>query len=443
MANLTDKAVYALEIPDSGKRFVFDSHRDAPRGFGVCVTQAGGRSFILKYTSPDTHKERRKTIGAFPTWSVEAARMEARKIRQQVDMGSDPLEVESARRSELTTSRAVEQYLQKRGLISDDPDYVSDVKSAPAIAALLRNHFAELMPNKKLKDVSKSDIFDVVERKAQSTPTAARHLLVYLKGMFDWFVDREVIENSPASGIKPQKISVRGKENALKGNKRTRVLTPEEIRNFWEMAEDSGMHKLIALALKLTLVTGQRPGEVAGMHINEIDGDMWIIPANRRMKTETENEVPLSPLAKQIIADAQQEVRRLERRRRGKPSGFIFEIRAGMVLAVGGMSQSVIRVREQLQNKADRRGEYWRPHDLRRTCRTGLAACGVGSEIAERVIGHAVQGIEATYNQHSYNEQKRIALLAWDNRLQAIIAGRDPDAPVVENNVVQFQRAAK
>jgi integrase len=358
-------------------------------------------------------------------------------------MGSDPLEIENARRSELTVSRAVEDYLTKRGLISAEDNYKSDVKSAKTIAALLRNDFASLMPNKKLKDVGKADIFNIVERKAIHTPVAARHLLVYCKGMLDWFADREIIESNPALGIKPQKISVRGKENALKSKKRERILSPEEIRNFWEMADDTGMHKLIALALKLTLVTGQRPGEVAGMHADEIAGDVWIIPADRRMKTETENEVPLSPLAKGIIKEAQQEVKRLERRRGEKPAGHIFDVRVGRPLEVGGMSQSVLRFREQLHNKADRRGDYWTPHDLRRTCRTGLAACGISSEIAERVIGHAVQGIEATYNQHSYLEQKRLALLSWDNRLQAIIAGKDPDAGSPDSNVVPIARAAR
>lgn len=439
MANLNDTLVRKLEAPAAGKRFVFDSNRDAPRGFGVCVTQAGGRSFILKYTSPDTYKERRKTIGAFPTWSVEAARAAAKNLRQQIDKGSDPLELESARRNELTVSSAVEQYLDKRGLTSDD----TKVISAKTMIRLLRKDFAELMPNKKLKDVRKSDIYDAVERKAAKTPTAARHLLVYVKGMFDWFADREVIDNNPAASIKPQKISVNGKENALKATKRSRILSADEIRNFWEMADDSGMHKLIALALKLTLVTGQRPGEVAGMHVNEIEGDVWVIPADRRLKTETENEVPLTPLAKRIIKEAQQEIKRLERRRGEKPTGHVFEIRPGYALEVGGLSQSVIRFREQLQNKADRRGEYWRPHDLRRTCRTGLAECGVGSEIAERVIGHGAEGIEATYNQHDYIKQKRAALMAWDNRLQAIIAGKDPDAGSPDSNVVPISRAAK
>ncbi|MCK7581534.1 MAG: hypothetical protein MZV65_41850 [Chromatiales bacterium] len=39
------------------------------------------------------------------------------------------------------------------------------------------------------------------------------------------------------------------------------------------------MHRLTALALKLILISGQRPGEVVGMRWDEIEGDAWTIPA--------------------------------------------------------------------------------------------------------------------------------------------------------------------
>ena len=38
-----------VEVPAKGQKFYFDDHRDAPRGFGLRVTQAGGRAFILQY----------------------------------------------------------------------------------------------------------------------------------------------------------------------------------------------------------------------------------------------------------------------------------------------------------------------------------------------------------------------------------------------------------
>ena len=39
-----------------------------------------------------------------------------------------------------------------------------------------------------------------------------------------------------------------------------------------------------------------------------------------------------------------------------------------------------------------------RLHDLRRTVRTGLAELGIPFEIAERVLNHAMPGLQAVYN---------------------------------------------
>ena len=69
----------------------------------------------------------------------------------------------------------------------------------------------------------------------------------------------------------------------------------------------------------------------------------------------------------------------------------------------------------------------WRPHDLRRTMRTGLAAAGISENIAELVIGHTRQGIVAVYDLHRYDAEKRSALEAWERRLLRIVAGESPD----------------
>jgi hypothetical protein len=50
-----------------------------------------------------------------------------------------------------------------------------------------------------------------------------------------------------------------------------------------------------------------------------------------------------------------------------------------------------------------------RLHDLRRTLRTGLAELGVSFEIAERVLNHAMPGLQAVYNRHSYAVEKTIS----------------------------------
>ena len=53
------------------------------------------------------------------------------------------------------------------------------------------------------------------------------------------------------------------------------------------------------------------------------------------------------------------------------------------------------------------------PHDLRRTGRTGLARLGIKIDIAERVLNHARERMEATYDLHEYIDEKREALERW------------------------------
>ena len=53
-------------------------------------------------------------------------------------------------------------------------------------------------------------------------------------------------------------------------------------------------------ALKLILVTAQRPGEVAGIHTSEIDGNWWTIPSERA-KNGKAHRVPASFLLMKML----------------------------------------------------------------------------------------------------------------------------------------------
>ncbi|WP_237561033.1 Arm DNA-binding domain-containing protein, partial [Elioraea sp. Yellowstone] len=62
---------------------------DEVTGFGVFILRSGKRGFFLRYRIAG--RERRFTIGAWPTWSVTAAREEAKRLKREVDAGNDPL----------------------------------------------------------------------------------------------------------------------------------------------------------------------------------------------------------------------------------------------------------------------------------------------------------------------------------------------------------------
>jgi integrase len=65
-----------------------------------------------------------------------------------------------------------------------------------------------------------------------------------------------------------------------------------------------------------------------------------------------------------------------------------------------------------------------RLHDLRRTLRTGLAELGITFEVAERVLNHAMPGLQAVYNHHNYLGEKRRALQLWAEHVLAIAEER-------------------
>lgn len=182
------------------------------------------------------------------------------------------------------------------------------------------------------------------------------------------------------------------------------------------------MHRLTALALKLVLVTGQRPGEVAGMHKDEILGRMWTIPASRRGKTETCHAVYLTDTALEIVAAAKLEVERLQARRSVSWSGNIFEASPGSAISPAALCRAVVRNSAALGAKVESHWGGWTPHDLRRTMRTGLSACNIRPDIAELTIGHKKRGIVAVYDQHSFDTERRDALLAWEKYLLTVVS---------------------
>ena len=52
----------------------------------------------------------------------------------------------------------------------------------------------------------------------------------------------------------------------------------------------------------------------------------------------------------------------------------------------------------------------WTLHDLRRTARSLMSRAGVPRDHAERVLGHAIAGVEGVYDRHAYEDEKADAL---------------------------------
>jgi len=215
-----------------------------------------------------------------------------------------------------------------------------------------------------------------------------------------------VIEDSPCTRIRK-----------APEHRRSRVLNDTEIRQLWSALDLNNkkmdIYRVSKLALKLILLTGQRPGEVAGMTWSEVDEDnFWNIPAER-MKNGEPNRVPLNRMALDVINTA--------RFYSGdRPHVFVSSYKPDKQMTRHALTRAVARHWAEMGIN-----EKFTPHDLRRTMRTRLAEIGVPDIIAERVLGHKLQGVMAVYNRHSYDQEKREALLKWEARLLEIIGGTE------------------
>lgn len=85
--NLTERFAKAARA-DGRKSPIF--YDDEVIGFGLQVRDNGRKTFTLDYAFEA--RRRRYFIGDHPAWTVAAARDEARRLKREVDGGTDPLD---------------------------------------------------------------------------------------------------------------------------------------------------------------------------------------------------------------------------------------------------------------------------------------------------------------------------------------------------------------
>ena len=225
---------------------------------------------------------------------------------------------------------------------------------------------------------------------------AARRVFETATRIFNWALDRGDIKASPFAAMKPP----------VKKEPRDRALKDHEIKAVWAAwAEQAYPYGPLQ---QLLLLLGQRRSEVAEMLWSEVDFDKreWTIPASRS-KSKREHIVPLPDAAVEI----------LESLPRFTDGDFVFTTTGRR--PVNDFSKAKIRT-DQILHDQDSPIKNWRVHDLRRTCRTGMARLGVPEIVSERVLNHQAQGLTKIYNLHEYLPEKRDALARWAQEVQNI-----------------------
>jgi integrase len=190
-------------------------------------------------------------------------------------------------------------------------------------------------------------------------------------------------------------------------------LNDDEIGKVWQAAEVSGQFGAL---VRLLLLTAQRREKLHTLRWDEIDArGVWTIRTENREKGNP-GKLQLPKIALDIIEAQPRLV--------GNP--YVFAGRNGASwAAISG------QYKREFDDNCGVSG--WRIHDLRRTARSLMSRAGVQSEHAERVLGHAIGGVEGIYNRHTYDAEKADALRKLAALIERIVTPPSPDVVSLEH----------
>jgi integrase len=176
-------------------------------------------------------------------------------------------------------------------------------------------------------------------------------------------------------------------------------------------------------ALKLILLLGQRPGEVAHMRREHLKDGWWEMPGEPvpslgwpGTKNGAAHRVWIPKAAQALLTEIGD----------GRRSGYLFAgARGGPVYGLDAAMRAICR-------KLDI--ERATPHDLRRTHGSTITALGFGRDAMNRIQNHAEGGIADVYDRHRYEAENKTVMEAVAARIMALVESKSAD------NIVPFTR---
>jgi len=398
---LTAAAVSGFK-PPAGKAREYLWDTTLP-GFGLMATDRGARSYVVQYRIVGTGRSRRMRIGDPATLNLDEARRLARAKLGEVAGGADPQAQRLAERQAHRAGRrdtvavVVHRFLERRAK--------PHLRWYPELKRTLERDVVSKWRDRAISDIADTDVATLVEAVADRAPIQANKTLVAIKMLLNWCVDRRILRASPAAGLKPPTPE----------KSRDRVLADDELRAVWLAADAEPFP--FGPCIKLLILTAQRRDEVAGLQWTELDLDAetWIIPATRAKNGEA-HEVQLSAQAVDIL-------RQLPR---VNDSDLVFTTTGSS--KISGFSKLKRRL------DAASKVEGWIFHDLRRTATTGMASLGIPPHVADKILNHrqgTIRGVAKVYNRFQYQPERRTALQAWANYVEAILNRRSGHSNIV------------
>ncbi len=332
-------------------------------------------------------RRREMGLGRWPDVSIAEARERAAKARRQVRDNLDPIEERTKARykpKRLTITEAIERcHAAKLAELKGETN-------ANRWLSPLAVHIIPAIGKEAIEDLDQHRIIRALKPIWHEKPEAARKAMNRLA---------ITLRHAAALGLDVD-LQATMKAKALLGKSRHEVthipsLPYGDAPAFYKMLCTKKLTS--CLALRFLILTVARTSEVRFATFDEIDVDVWTLPAVRT-KSNREHRVPLTDEALKVI----------ELARKKSENGLLFPSPSGKGLSDAAMAKFM-----------KDSGHDARPHGFRATFRTWVEEqTDADYETKEAALGHAVDsGTVRAYQRSDRFEKRRAVMKRWETFL--------------------------
>ncbi len=399
---LTDAQIKGLK-PKAGMRY---SKADG-NGLLLDITPGGVRSWVYRYRL--NGKREKLVLGRYPDLSLKAARTRRDEESAKVAKGASPAMEKKLARAGINTNPTMREF----GDVYYKDQVEGKLKSALDFRRYLEAEIYPTLGDKPLRDLNALDVQALVYRKRDNgRVAAAMRIRMVLKQVFDYALEKQLVTSNPAAMVATRFIG--------KARKRSRVLSPSEIRLYLRTVYQSNIRRQFKLALNVILLTLSRKSELLLARWKDVDLDKgeWLIPAENA-KGGKPHLVYLSTQAAEMFRELKALAGESELVLPGRGS-------SKRPFAANALNKAL----EGLTFKMD----PLTIHDLRRTGATLLTEHGFNKDVIEKALSHEHEGIRAVYIVAEYAEQRKKMLQWWADYVDGLMN----EAKVIVGN---FNRA--
>lgn len=362
-------------------------------GLALQVLPSGGRTWILRATVGGRRRD--MGLGGYPDVTLAEARDEARKARALIRSGVDPIQKAKAARDALKAEamkatsfrQAVEAYVAAHAAGWRNAKHRAQWTNS------LKTHAYPILGDLSVAHIEMAHVIKVLDPIWREKTETAKRVRGRIERVLDWAATRGLRDGHNPARWKGLLETVLPKPDKVAQVVHHRALPYSDLPAFMARLQDQASTG--AVALRFTILTAARSGEVRGARWSEIDlrKKLWTVPGNR-MKAGREHRVPLSSEALSL----------LEQLPRVAGSDLVFPAARGGQLS--DMTLSAVLRRMNVDAV---------PHGFRSTFRDWVAECTRhGSDVAEMALAHTIGSkVEAAYRRGDLFEKRRALAEDW------------------------------